>query len=546
MWVVPILLIIPNIFLDRTEQSYSWLDRAINVLLPLGVYTMLMACQSKPGKMAVLLFPIMFLCSFQLVLLSLYGESIIAVDMYLNVMTTNPREAGELLENLMPAVAVVCLAYLPPLVIGIVRWAKGSKLSREKRRPALICGACLGSIGLVLMCIGLFSGYKPDRKLFPVNVISNIFEAFRRTELADNYFESSADFRYGATLTRDSLESEIYVLVIGETSRADNWGLNGYDRPTNPRLSRRHGLVTFKKVLSESNTTHKSVPLMISPWDARSFGDSIYNSKSIIQAFNETGYSTAWFSNQQRNHSLIDFFGECAHTCEFLEDDGIKHYDGELCTRLRRFIQDNKSKIFAVLHTYGSHFSYTERYPQKYAFFPDDGSTEASPSNRPALINAYDNSIRYVDAVLDSVAGILEESGRNAAMVYVADHGEDIFDDGRERFLHASPTPTYWQLHVPMIIWMSDTYRHTHPDKYEAAVANSGKNISSSRSAFHTLLSLSGIETPYYSPEGAITEDCYTEPRRLYLDDYNDAIDLQHSGLRESDFAQLSKARITY
>ena len=60
--------------------------------------------------------------------------------------------------------------------------------------------------------------------------------------------------------------------------------------------------------------------------------------------------------------------------------------------------------------------------------------------NRAQLINAYDNSIRYVDAVLDSVASVLESTGRPAAMLYLSDHGEDIFDDSRGRFLHASPT----------------------------------------------------------------------------------------------------------
>ena len=44
-------------------------------------------------------------------------------------------------------------------------------------------------------------------------------------------------------------------------------------------------------------------------------------------------------------------------------------------------------------------------------------------------------------------------------MLYLSDHGEDIFDDARARYLHASPIPTYYQLHIPYIIWFSDDYR---------------------------------------------------------------------------------------
>ena len=60
-------------------------------------------------------------------------------------------------------------------------------------------------------------------------------------------------------------------------------------------------------------------------------------------------------------------------------------------------------------------------------------------------------------------------------MLYVSDHGEDIFDDSRLRFLHASPTPTYWQLHVPIVLWMSDSFKDAHPEKYRAAEANTKK-----------------------------------------------------------------------
>ena len=232
--------------------------------------------------------------------------------------------------------------------------------------------------------------------------------------------------------------------------------------------------------------------------------------------------------------------GERADSCVFLGDDGERHFDLELCSRLKDAVTaPSDGKLFVVLHTYGSHFNYKERYPKDFGVFGHDAVLEADAANRPSLIDAYDNSIRYVDAVVDSVISTVGSVGCPAAVLYVADHGEDIFDDSRHRFLHASPTPTYWQLHVPFVMWMSDDYRRLYPGKYEAAKANVGKKISSSRSAFHTLLSLAGIASPFFKAEAALTEAAYREPDFVFLNDYNEAVPLERSGLRASDMGCL-------
>lgn len=549
LWIAPLLLVVPNVALDATE-TYTWLEKAVNVLLPLGVYYILCALWSRVGSTVTLLLPVMVLAAFQIVLLFLYGESIIAIDMFLNVATTSVGEAGELLRNLGTAIIVVCALYLPLLVAGIVLWIKGAKLAWADRKAAFWLGSVLTVVGLACAVSALATekGYAPGRKLFPVNVVSNMGEAIGRTRLTEEYFDNAATFSHHAASRRDAAKPEIYVFVIGETSRAGNWHLNGYERDTNPRLTHRRGLISCSKALSESNTTHKSVPLMLSHLSAAEFADSIYRSKGVIEAFNEAGYSTGFFSNQRRNHSLIDFFGDEADDARFITDDGAEHHDGELCGLLRDFLGRDVGvpKRFVVLHTYGSHFNYKARYPESYNYFTPDDSSVASEENRGQLVNAYDNAIRYTDAVLDSLIATVASTGLPAALVYVADHGEDIYDDERHRFLHASPTPTYWQLHVPMLVWMSDSYRAEHPEKYAAMLANSGKNISSSRSVFHTLLSLADIDTPCYDSSAALTETTYREPQRIYLNDYNEAVPLAESGLRGSDMAALRHARISY
>lgn len=551
LWIVPLLLVVPNVALSFTEQYYSLWARITNVVLPLGVYYLLMAWSRKVGRTTLFLIPVMVLCAFQIVLLFLYGESIIAIDMFLNVVTTNVSEATELLGSLGTAVGVVVVLYLPLIVFGVILTAHKSAVERSVRLLPRRTGAVLTVAGIVTLIVAYCvpDGYMAHRELFPVNVCYNIGKAAERTAQTKAFRSTSAAFSFGAHCAEvcDTIPAPVFVLVIGETSRADNWQLGGYGRATNPRLSHRDNLVWFGKALSESNTTHKSVPLLMSPLTADTFGDSICCVRSVIDAFNEAGFSTAWLSNQQRNGAIIDFFGEEADTAHFLVDDGARHFDMDLCPELEKVIGANDgTPLFAVLHTYGSHFNYSDRYPHGHEAFEPARDMQASRSNRAELMNAYDNSIRYVDAVLDSIASMLEHSGRPAAMLYLADHGEDIFDDSRERFLHASPTPTYWQLHVPMLVWADSMYVCGHADKLVAARQNAQKNVSSSRSAFHTLLSLAGIAAPCYDRTAALTGTNYTEPDRRYLDDYNEGIALTRAGLRQPDYACLRTAGISY
>lgn len=95
---------------------------------------------------------------------------------------------------------------------------------------------------------------------------------------------------------------------------------------------------------------------------------------------------------------------------------------------------------------------------------------DAEVKYKDNLINAYDNSIRYTDNFLVRLIDMLQEQHVNSALIYTSDHGEDIFDDNRHLFLHASPVPSYYQIHVPFFIWMSettgrDTHRYWRPHK---------------------------------------------------------------------------------
>ncbi len=93
----------------------------------------------------------------------------------------------------------------------------------------------------------------------------------------------------------------------------------------------------------------------------------------------------------------------------------------------------NSGKHMIILHTKGSHFNYTQRYPRSFAQWTPECQASGKCS-KEELINSYDNSVTYVDYFIDTVIDKLRD--RKAIIFYAADHGESIND---KEHLHGTP-----------------------------------------------------------------------------------------------------------
>lgn len=550
LWGEALLLAVPNVAMSI--MAHMQLHAALaNVLLPLGLYLLLLSLWRNVGRTVLAICPLAVMAAFQIVLLYLYGDgSVIAVDMFLNVATTNGSEAMELLGNLASAVILVLVMYLPPLAIGAWLCFRGTHTPPRTRRVAAWTGGGIMAVGVAAMCSAYLTvpHYSVVYDVFPVNAFCNLEEAVSRNLRTADYANTSALYTFGARREPGITYPgrEVYLAVIGETSRADNYQLYGYPRFTTPLLAGMDtlALVACDRVLSESNTTHKSVPMLLATLDSEQYNDSIYSSKSVITAFREAGFRTAFVTMQSPNGSFIDFFGQEADSVISVRrrlhcPSGTHLSDLEALPVIDSLLASAPAndKLLIVLHLYGSHFNYTDRYPRTDAFFLPDKVADAVPANRPTLINAYDNSLRQTDRLLYSLTQRLDSLGCPCAMIYTSDHGEDIFDDERMRFLHASPTPTFMQLHVPLIMWFNEPYRAAWTKKWRAALATRHKDISSSESFAHTLLHMASIASPRLKEDAALTSDQFVPVQeRRFLNDRNRSVNLQRAGFAEPDY----------
>lgn len=531
-----VVLIIPNCVLANTESYSVWSTEAL-ILIPLGFYMMWSVALRRSGVMIWLGFPFIFFCAFQIVLLYLFGNSIIATDMFTNVLTTNPGEAGELLGNIYPSVVLVCVLYLPLLWLAAREIAHKRNITHTSRINIGLTGAVVFVFGL----LALIPAYHVSEnkhvlrdEIFPVNVFYNLGLSGSEFRKSHNFAQSSEGFSYEARRTAQIPEREVYVYIIGEAARAMNWQLYGYERETNPRLSKMDDLVVFRNLLTQSNTTHKSVPLILSSV-ATDEHEELYRRKGLPALFNEVGFDTWFVSNQSPQGAMID---NLAHDAKHLIYIRSPRRDMQLLEEVKKILETSREqKILIVLHCYGSHFSYHQRYPREFARFLPDDDVAIAPQHRQTLVNAYDNSILYTDHFLAETIDYLRSlEGTASALLYCADHGEDLIDDDRERFLHASPTTTAYQLYVASLAWFSEEYQRYFPEKVAAARANETAPATS-HAIFHTMADMASIEGRYLSTRvSLVSPDFDRQAPRFYLNDHNEAVPYPKTGLRQEDY----------
>lgn len=541
-----IAVMIPNVALAFTEHYGLWTTLS-GLLIPLGVYMWWVAATRRGGVMVLWGIIFMFFAAFQIVLLSLFGNSIIGADMFTNVLTTNPGEAKELLGNISGPVALVFAIYLPLIASGIYAVVEHYRYGERFRCRTKKYGIVLIAVGTVLLIPSYLvdGGHVLRDKIFPINVSYNLALGFRELINVKRFDSTSKGFRYDAHRTASATDGrEVYIFVIGEASRACSWQLYGYERQTNPRLSSRDDIVVFRNVITQSNTTHKSVPMILSSISTDQH-EELYRRKGIPQLFSEAGFKTFFVSNQAPQGAMIDNLAKDADQVVYLHHE----YDASLVDRAREIMRNNPDDdLFIILHCYGSHFSYNERYPREFARFVPDADMSISGHRREQLCNAYDNSVLYTDYILSSLIDAVDADGGCAAVLYCSDHGEDLLDDDRRRFLHASPTVTYYQLHVAALAWFSADYCREFPEKVEAARANVWAPATT-HCLFHTLADMASVDGRYIDCSVALSNGGFDwNAPRYYLDDHNRAEAFDGSiGLNEYDmrkFEQMGIARL--
>lgn len=293
--------------------------------------------------------------------------------------------------------------------------------------------------------------------------------------------------------TLKDTEKSIVVLVIGESARSKNYSLYGYEKETNPLLSKINNIHTYKATSCATYTTAGVKCILEHKKSGKLFeilpNYLFRNNVEVIWRTTNWGEPPIHIKNYQKRRDLEK---ECQGAgCEYDEIllSGIKE----------QILASKKNKILLVLHTSTSHGpTYYKKYPQQFnKFIPVCKSVELGKCTQEELINAYDNTILYTDYILATLIENLKQLDEyNSSMFYVSDHGESLGENNL--YMHGIPAsiaPSE-QLEIPFIVWVSNNFKDLKNNKEV-----------SQQHVFHSVLDFLAIESPIYDENMSIFKE---------------------------------------
>jgi len=444
-------------------------------------------------------------------------------SMLRNVLRTDLAEARELLT---PGffLQVSALA-LPPLV-----FLARARVRRRPLRRALAIRAAAAVLALLVAVAALgsvfkdFSGQMRNHKelrylITPAAPLWSLARVLSRDAQAANQPRRpvGADARLGASWAA-AKKPTLFVIVVGETARAANWGLDrgagqSPAHDTTPELARR-AVINFPDVTSCGTNTEVSVPCMFSLQGRRNYDeDAIRGSESLLDVLRHAGLRVVWNDNQSGCK------GVCAGVESLRPDpaalpalcDGERCLDEALLESSRALLRDPQGNLVLVLHQLGNHGpAYFRRYPEAFRrFTPTCDDEDLSKCTREQVANSYDNALSYTDHVLARGIDLLKElePRYDAALLYVSDHGESLGENGL--YLHGLPysiAPAE-QTRVPMLMWLSSGFAARN--RVDAAcLRGQAARPASHDNLFHTVLGLLDVRTAVRDDALDLTAPC--------------------------------------
>lgn len=305
----------------------------------------------------------------------------------------------------------------------------------------------------------------------------------------------------------------LLVLVLGETARGHNWGLNGYERQTTPELAAMPDVINFTDMTSCGTSTEVSVPCMFSPFGRHDYNEkNIRQHQSLLHVLDRVGIQTLWRDNQTGCKGVCDDL-----PIERLDDAkdpvacaGERCLDEILLKDLRARLGMNGRDKIVVLHQLGNHGpSYFLRYPPEFRrFTPTCDTGELGKCTQQQIVNAYDNALLYTDHFLARTIGFLKQQTEyDTAMIYVSDHGESLGEKGL--FLHGVPyaIAPKEQVHVPMLMWFSPEFAASR--KLDTACLRArSRQPAGHDNLFPSVLGLMQVRTAAYDKDRDLFAGC--------------------------------------
>lgn len=438
-------------------------------------------------------------------------------DMLNNVLQTHTAEALNLVT--LPFVLwVAILGILPALLYLRTQIIYRKPLFELLARLGAILVSLLVIIGIAKFFYQDYASFLRNNKqaahlILPSNFINAVIKKSKQIYNSNRTFESVG---LDSKQQKPDNFRHVTIVVMGETTRAQNWGLNGYNHNTTPLLAKRNDVINFPHVSSCGTHTAYSLPCLFSDLPRTEFNndDAPYRD-NLLDILQRAGVAVQWFEND----------GGCKDVCNRVPNKdmtelNLSQYckEGEcldeiLFQDLDKTLNATDKDTLIVLHTIGSHGpTYYQRYPANFRqFTPTCDTNEINQCSNEQLINTYDNSILYVDYIVNkAIERLAKESNWESTLLYLSDHGESLGENGL--YLHATPyaIAPEQQTHIPMVMWFSPLWRQNEGVDMQCLQRKAQTGTFSHDNFFHSIIGMLDMDLHLtaYRPELDILAQC--------------------------------------
>ncbi|KLO60518.1 sulfatase [Delftia tsuruhatensis] len=487
-------------------------------LLPLGLggLLLLLSLTAWPRGMKPLWIALPWIAGAAQYFMTAYG-TVMDGGMINNILQTDLRESSDLF-NPQLLLQLLLVAGLP------TAWLLRLRVIRPRRSMQTVLRTlALLAASVLLLAASVFVSYRElapvvrnnlwmRHMLNPVSPVLASLDAVLKPILRPKrpFASIAAGATLGATYAAER-KPPLFVIVVGETARAANWGLNGYARDTTPELARRQ-VLNWSNVTSCGTSTRESVPCMFSHLGRTGFYKSKVDYDNLVDVLYSAGLAVLWLDNQAGCKGVCDRIPNASTADRLDTPDGkaLCSSDGEcldgillsgIDERIAALPRERRERgVVLVMHQMGSHGPayYKRSTPETKVFQPECLTNALSSCTHEQVVNVYDNSIRYNDHFLSQTIDWLtrQQSRYQTGMVYMSDHGESLGEMGI--YLHGMPyamAPDE-QKHIPMIAWLGNLGQRTGVS--ERCVRGQLDAPLSHDNLYHTTLGLLDVTSPTY------------------------------------------------
>ena len=456
---IPLYLYSITKFLDYTFYNlFIW-----SVIVFLGINIIGTIFINKFNKLKYLFYPasyIVLLCNMYCIFM--YGNTF--NEPYLvSVLNTNPKEATEYLTTKVDVLKIVYFIIFNIALFGIY---KVIYFALEKKGNIFQKGIWV-IVGIIAINI---SNYYPFQ-IVPFNQFVSLCSFVggeKIAEMKEDYYLKNNPIE----LEKNNSTIPYVVLILGESTSKTHMHLYGHDVPNTPLLEQKqkdNEIVVYTNTKSGDTYTIGAVTKLLSFYNNKST-NLYYENANLIDILKVAGYKTFWLSNQTKTGIFSNAQFRISKKCDYSyfttnNDDRNRMfasvYDEELFPIIDETLSTKVTdKNFFVINLMGTHQDYRFRYPSEYNKF-----VKENDNKKERMLHHYDNAILYNDFIVTSIINKFKD--KNALVIYLSDHGEDVYEEGIERNEHY-PNGTEHQKEIPMIFWASNEFKAKYPDKWES------------------------------------------------------------------------------